>query len=565
LEERTEGPEIVRRHRGLVGRTVLVSALTLFSRLLGFVREVVMASVFGDASAVSDAFFTAWRVPNLFRRLFGEGALSTSLQTAVTEADADTGNAAGRRLFLQTVRLAFLVLVVVSALAMLAVAAMPDRMPGTGWAWLGTDPAPVRDLAVRLLPYVVLVCLAALAGGALNVRGHYFVPSFAPAVMNTIWIGALVWIGFVFGWSESAAGSRAVVLERQWDMARLLAWGVLAGGAVQLLLHAPPLVRFGLLRPGPDEPRPDRAGAGPGPWRVLRGAAPLALGAAVYQVNVMIDGLMAEGMLRDGGPTALYYANRVQQFPLALIATAAIASVFPALKAHGHLRELGAMRSLHDRSQLGVLFLALPAAFGLAVLAHPIASVLFEHGNYGSDGVERVASALRMLALALVPAGAVGLAGRTYIALDDARTPVRLSIWMMALNVVLNVAFVRGLGLDVAGLALATAVTSWGNLVLLLGGLGRRLGLPGAEPGLRGRVARLAAAGVATGVAAAAVWEVGTRTLQVTEASAPRAGLLALAIAAGAGACFTTARLLRLPEWEALRERLARRGRDGTS
>jgi len=551
--DQPEENEIVERHRGLVGRTALVSGLTLVSRLLGFVREVVMASVFGDTSAVSDAFFTAWRVPNLFRRLFGEGALSTSLQASITEADAEGGDEAGRRLFLATLKTGLWILLGVSLVSMLFIARLPDTMPLTGWAWMGTDPGPVRDLAVRLVPYVLLVCLAALAGGALYVRGHYFVPSVAPAVMNLAWIGALVWIGSVFGWSESAEGSRQVVFERQWDMARLLAWGVLGAGLLQLLLHVPPLVRFGLLwKQG--EVRPTQKQL-PGAWDVVRGAAPLALGAAVYQINVMVDGLMAEGMLSDGGPTALYYANRVQQFPLALVATAAIASVFPALKAHGHLGELGPLRRLHDHAQLGVLFLALPATAGLVGLAEPIASVLFGHGNYGADGVGRVSEALAVLALALVPAGAVGLLGRTYIALGDAKTPVRVSLWMVSVNVVLNVLFVRVFAMDVAGLALATVATSWGNLVLLGRGLHTKLGLPRGEGGLRARVANTFLAAAVTGAAARTTWAVAS--------SLPGPIALAAAMTAGALAFAASASFLRLEEWAELRRRIAGRlGRD---
>ncbi len=542
---------------------MLVSAMTLFSRLLGFVREVVMASVFGDASAVSDAFFTAWRVPNLFRRLLGEGALSTSLQATLTEEDAAAGNAAGRALFLRTMRVATGILIVVSALTMLAIAGMPDRMPVTGWAWLGTDPAPVRDLAVRVMPYVVLVCLTALAGGALNVRGHYFVPSIAPAIMNVSWIAALVWIGYAFGWGASAEGARAIVLERQWGMAQLLAWGVLGGGVVQLLLHVPPLLRLGLVRAPVGEGSTERSGSArvASPWTVLWTAAPLALGAAVYQVNVMIDGLMAEGMLSDGGPTALYYANRIQQFPLALVATAAIASVFPALKALAVERRLAETRRLHDRAQLGVLFLAAPAAFGLAALAGPIASVLFEHGSYGGEGVARIASALRILALALVPAGAVGLMGRTYIALGDMRTPVRVSIWMMAANVALNVVFVSVLHMDVAGLALATACTSWGNLLWLSVGLDRRLGLPSGAGGFFARALRVSACGAACGAGAWLAWAGLARFADASTLG--RAALLALAILAGAGAFALVAQLAGLEEWTELRSRLARRGRRG--
>jgi len=545
--------EILARHTGLVGRTALVSVLTLVSRLLGFLREILMASVFGDGSAVSDAFFTAWRVPNLFRRLFGEGALSTSLQAAITEVDAEEGNDAGRRLFLSTLRTATVLLLVVSLVSMLCIARLPDEMPLTGWAWMGADPGPVRDLAVRLVPYVLLVCLTALAGGALFVRGHYFVPNLAPAAMNLCWIGALLWMGWVFGFAESAQGSRDVVFARQWDMARVLAWGVLASGLVQLLLHLPPLLRFGLLRP-PASPLA-RPGAtrtqGRSGWAVIRDSAPLALGAAVYQINVMIDGLMAEGMLADGGPTALYYANRVQQFPFALIATAAIASVFPRMKAHGHLGEFVPLRRLYDRAQLGVLFLALPAAAGLLALAHPISVTLFQHGNYGAEGTRRVGEALAMLAIALVPAGAVGLLGRTYIALGDLRTPVRVSVWMMGLNVALNVLFVRGLGMDVGGLALATAVTSWGNLLVLSLVARKKLGFPAREGGRYAHVGLLVLAGIATGAAARIAWSV-----LGDLGDAPR---LLVATAAGALAMAAVSHFLKLPEWDELRVRLGRR------
>lgn len=547
-----EEAEILRRHRGLVGRTALVSGLTLLSRLLGFVREMVMASVFGDGSAVSDAFFTAWRVPNLFRRLFGEGALSTSLQTALTEADGEGGDARGRRLFWSTMRFAALALLLVSFGSMVLVAWMPDAMPLTGWAWLGTDPAPVRDLAVRLMPYVLLVCLAALAGGALQVRGHYLVPSLAPAVMNLAWIGALLWIGYAFGWAESARGTREVVLERQWDMARILAWGVLAAGGVQLLLHVPPLFARGFLGGARPEPA-TAADSGPSASHVIRGALPLAFGAAVYQVNVMVDGLMAEGLLRDGGPTALYYANRVQQFPLALIATAAISSVFPRLQAHGHLGERAEARRLHDRAQFAILFLALPAAAGLLALAHPISAVLFEHGNYRADGVARVARALSMLALALIPAGAGGLLGRTYIAFGDRITPVRISVWMLLVNMALNVVLVRGFDLDVEGLTLATALTAWLNLFFLFRGLGPKLGLPPGAPGLASRLVRLLAASL-TAVAGARLgwWATG-------EVSLPSPLRLALAIPLAAGLFFAAAALLHIPEWAEFRERMRRR------
>ncbi|HEX6886047.1 MAG TPA: lipid II flippase MurJ, partial [Planctomycetota bacterium] len=387
----------VARHRGLFARTLLVSLLTLVSRLLGFVREALMAAVFGDRSVISDAFITAWRFPNLFRRLLGEGALSVSLQSEMTKRDIERGDAGGRALFRATFRVMIGVLLAVTVAAMVVTWWLPDQAPLVGGAWLGPKPEAVRDLTVRVMPYVVLVCAAALCGGALAVRGHFALPNLAPTAMNLVWIGTLVWIGVASGWGRELGTDDPAVAARQWELARWLAWGLLAGGVVQLLLHLPPLGKHGLLGPTPGETAD--------PWRVLRTTAPLVVGAAIYQINVMVDGLMANGLLRAGGSSAIYYANRVQQFPLALVSTAAVNAVFPLLNAHGHLGERGRVRALHDRTQLGILFLALPAAAGLLALALPIASVCYERGNFGLDGTERVAVALRCLAFALVPAG----------------------------------------------------------------------------------------------------------------------------------------------------------------
>ena len=532
---------IVGRHRGLVRRAALVSGLTFLSRILGFVREVVSAMLFGDRSGIYDAFITAWRVPNLFRRFLGEGALSTSLQTTLTEVDGDEGELAGRRLFLSTLRLVFGVLVGVCAVSAAAVSLAPDEMPFTGWRWLGADPGAVRELCVRLMPYVVLVCVSALCAGALQVRGHFVSSAVAPAVMNVLWIGALVLVGVSFGWEHLADEPAEEV--RQMAMARWLAWGVLAAGAAQLTVQVPALVRHGLIGRMPPATAATR-GAG----AVLWTAVPLAVGAAVYQINVMVDGFMAEALLADGGPTAHYLANRVQQFPLALIAVAATSSVFPSMKALGHRGRVEELRALHDRAQLGVCFLAIPSAAGLFVLAGPMSAALFEHGAFGAGGVERVAAALRMLALALVPAGAVGLTSRAYYSRGDFKTPVRISVGLLLVNPVLNLAFVSGLGMDADGLALATALTTWANLLLLLPGLAR-VGLPKGAPGRAARLARVGlAAALATGAAA------GAHALVPGTWSA-----LAAAAGAGIGTHLLAARFLGVPEAQAWLSRLFER------
>lgn len=539
-------PDVVARHGRLARRTLLVSAITLMSRVAGYAREMLSAALFGDRSGIFDAFITAWRVPNLFRRFLGEGALATSLQTALTEADAHQGAEAGRRLFWNTLRMLSVVLAIVCAAVMLAVAGLPDRMPVTGWAWLGQEPAAVRELTIRVMPFVVLVCLAAAVGGALNVRGHFALPTAGPTLLNAVWIGVLVALGAAYGYENTRAEGET------FEMVRWLCWGVLLAGLVQLLVLAPALGRHGL------GPKPIGAFSGQvsslGPWTVLKRGAPLALGAAVYQVNVMLDGFMAISLLAEGGPTLHYYANRVQQFPMSLVAVAATAAVFPAMTALGHTGRRAELRSLHDRTQRLVLFLALPAAAGLFVLARPIIAVSFERGAFGAEGVERAAAALRMLAIALVPAGATGLVARTYYALGDFRTPVRISIVVLVANVVLNVVCVVGLGMDVDGLALATAVTSWGNLLLLLPGLTDRLGLPPAAAGFGASAVRTLGAALVCGAASFGAHA-------ALHGHVARSAALMLAMATGGVAFALAARALAGPEWRELRARLAQRRR----
>lgn len=540
--------DVVGRHKRLVARTVLISALTLCSRVLGYVREALTARIFGDASTVFDAFVTGWRVPNLFRRLMGEGALSTSLQNAITAADSDQGNHAGRRVFLDTIWLATWILIAICAVVMGAVSLLGDTFPLTEWRWLGLDPAPVRELTLRLTPFLIFACLAGLCAGALGVRGHFASPTWGPALMNACVIGTLFTIIWRFGDSASALAEPAAERSRQLDMARILAWGTLLSGAVLLGVQIPALRKHGLW-PSREANEPRDLGRA---WHVLRTSAPLALGAAVYQVNVMIDGLMAQGLLAPGGPTALNYANRIQQFPLALIATAATSAVYPALHALGHRRELAKLRTLHDRTHLAVVFVALPASVGLWVLARPVVSVLLEHGKFTEFGAIRTAECMRWLCVSLIPAGAVGLVVRTYYALGDLRTPVRISIAMLVVNVALNYLMVRGFGMDCDGLTLATAITNWLNLFVLLPRLVGRLPRIEAGPSIGSSLARMTLASIACGAAA-----LGAHQLA---GGAPKSAVALLcAVVAGGAAYALAAHVLRIDEWRMLVAKLTRR------
>ncbi len=561
------GVDVVGRHKRLVRRTVLISAWTAVSRLLGYGRELLAAILFGSNSPAFDAFITAWRIPNLFRRLLGEGAVSTALQTTQTEVEADHGEAAGRELFLGVARLALWILVGLCALIMGGVSLMRDTMPGTGWNWLGKNPQAVRELTLLVTPYLIFICLAGLAAGALAVRGKFRGSSAGAGAMNLVAIATLLWMGWRYGWSGPSPLDGEQGLERHMGMARVFSYGLVFSGLVQLAMLVPELASSGLLgakkrtsgspgrkgHPGAAEAeiRPAAGTSSASPMGVLRSSVPLAMGAAIYQVNVMIDGLMAQGLLTEGGPTTYYYANRIQQLPLALVATAATNAVFPALKALAHSGDRAGFFGLHRRTNLGVLCIAMPAAAGLAFLALPISRVLLEHGEFDSQGAARTASALTALALALPAIGAAGLTTRSLYALGDFRTPVVIAGWLLVANVLANLLFVVGLDMDVAGLALATTLAAWANVGLQSFALQKHFPTRSplnSAPSTAVEIAKLVGASSACGTAA---W-IAQRALS---SWASQGIALAVAIACGIIAYVGSSALIGAPAWGLAKER----------
>ncbi len=481
-----------------------VSGLTLASRVLGLARDVLSAAVFG-AGVVYDGFLLAFTVPNLFRRFFGEGALSSSLVPVYAGLWREESR---RRGFVAALLGRLLLLLGAIAAA------------GSVGAWLAAPlVGPLKwRLALQFLapmfPYMLLVCTVAVFGALLNVHGRFFAPAAAPVVLNLFWIAAVATLGL---WAR---------LERV-RLAETLAAVVVAAGCAQLLLVLVSARRVGV-------PQVVSLRADPAVSRVRRLMAPMLLGVSVFQLNVLADRLIVVGFVRKaGGVTALFYADRLVQFPLALVGIATATALFPALaRAAKGGDSSGFRRRLRDGVR-GVLLLAAPAAVGLAMLSSGVVRLLFERGRFDALATRRTSGALLFYCVGLPAFCLVHVLARAHYARERTRAPVRAAVWAMALNLALNLLLVRHLA--EAGVALATSVTSTLNFLMLWVALGKE-----ERRAVRGGLAALVAVAPASAALAGAVWALG-RLLH-----GPLYVLLAIPV--GAAVYFGLLVLMRLPE-----------------
>ena len=524
----------IARNAGVVGPA------TFLSRLLGLAREQVMAALFG-AGFATDAFNVAFRIPNLLRDLFAEGAMSSAFVptfTAVHQREGDREAwAFGRQLMLALGTVLLLVCVAGWLLAPWLV-----RLFAPGF---GSIPGKL-DLTILLtrvmLPFLPAVALAAAAMGMLNARGSFAVPALAPTMLN---------LGMIVG------GVALIPVVERFGQPAILAMGlgVLIGGIGQFVCQLPALYRMGFRL------RLERPFGHPGVLRVASLMGPAAVGLAATQVNLLVSTLIAS-LLAQGSVSWLSYAFRLMQLPIGVFGVALATVSMPALARAAVDRDLPALKTTLSATVRLVVLLTVPAAVLLAVLAAPICRLLYEHGRFGALDTLRTAGALRMYCIGLPAFAAVGVMTRAFYALGDTRTPVQASVVSVTLNLALNLLLVgplRGLGLEHAGLALATSVTSIASLLQLTWYMRRRVGR------LEGRrmlntlwrvtaASLIAALPCAVGLAlAAGRWERGT----IAAAIEVLAGLL-VALAVGYGAM----RLLRVEELatvEALGAALRRR------
>jgi putative peptidoglycan lipid II flippase len=425
-----------------------VGAATLLSRVLGFLRDVAVAWFFG-AGLAADAFFMAFTIPNLLRRLFAEGSLTISFIPVFTEYLEKRGREEAFKLARSAWWLLTVILVVVSLLGVV-LAPVVLRVLAPGFFAIPAKFDLTVLLARIMFPYIFFIGLVALAMGILNALGHFAAPALAPVLLNVAMIGSLFVISPHL--ETPSAG---------------LAIGVIIGGGLQLALQMVVMIRkgFHLLVRSPLYHVAIR--------RIALLMTPAVFGAAVYQMNVLVGRFLAS-LLPEGSVSYLYYADRLVQFPLGVFAIALATAVLPSLSRQAAAQDMEGLRQSYTYALKLVLFVSIPAMTGLIILREPIVKLLFERGAFGEMTTQRTAEALLYYALGLWAFSGARIVISAFYALQDTKTPVRLAVVSLLVNMVLSVVLMGPL--RHGGLALATSLASAVNLVLLSRALRKRLG-----------------------------------------------------------------------------------------
>lgn len=512
------------QNKNVIRFAFVVGGFTMLSRFLGMIRDILTANLFGTSLAMS-SFVVAFRIPNLFRALFGEGALSSAFIPVFMDARRNDGEAAAWRLARKVISLVGIVLLGIIIIGILGMGAAL-RVPALGEKWLAVLP-----LARIMLPYVFFICMAALSMAILNSYRQFAISAFTPALLNITWILSVLLIIPLFQTQPSRISA--------------LAWTVFLAGAVQLVYQLPPLWRVG-WRPGVDSNWKDARVR-----RVFMLMGPSALGLAVNQVNVLISSMLAF-MAGSWAPAALFYAERLIYFPQGILATSLGTVLLPVLSDFAAQKKYDEMRSAIHHGLRTLLFVMTPAAVGLTVLAKPIVQMILERGSFDANSTLLTARALSFYAPGLIMFCLAKVFVPTFYALHDTKTPVKIGLCSVTLGLTLNILAVMTLPeyWKHAGLAASTVMAEGFNGTLLAVTLRRRLGPFGVWGILKG-FARALAAAACMGLAAFLIesqlsnWfhtEIPQYLAYSRWISVP------VAIVAATGIYFAIARLFRFPE-----------------
>jgi putative peptidoglycan lipid II flippase len=515
-------------HGETSGRTLarsasLAGAATLASRILGLVRDQVLAAFFG-ASDEMDAFIVAFRIPNLVRDLFAEGAMSAAFVPTFTRELTTRGKDDAWRLGSNVLNALLVVTGVLVTLGIIFARPIVSAYAGSYAAVPGKLELTI-ELTRLMLPFLTLAAIAAAIMGMLNSLHHFFVPALSPATFN---VATIVCVLVLAPLMPAAHVPRIMAV----------AIGAIVGGGAQIAMQWRPLAREGFRYSG------SLNFHDPALTRVLVLMGPGTIGLAATQVNLFINTLLATSQ-GTGAVSWLQYAFRLMYFPIGLFGVSIATAVLPAVSRHAAVNDSAAMRGTVARGLRLMLMLNVPATLGLLVLATPIVRLLFERGHFSPADTAATATALRWYAVGLVGYSAARIVSPVFYALGKSRVPVMVSVTSIATNIAASLALVRAMGF--AGLALGTSIAAIGNGGALLWMLRRHLG------GIEGRATFLAAVkiGVAALVMAAVAATVSRYSVAVVEgtSTAAQAVRLAGAIGCALAALAACAKLLHIEEF----------------
>ena len=449
-----QGPDLPEQpERGLLHSSAIVGGATMVSRVLGLVRDVVLANLVG-ATSNADAFFVAFKIPNFLRRLFAEGAFAQAFIPVFSETREQGGRAAVRALVDRVAGVLGGTLLLLTALTILA-APVVAMVFAPGFASNPGKLSLTADLIRITFPYLFLISMTGFAGGILNAYGRFGVPAFTPVLLNLSLIGAAIWL--------------APQIE---EPVYALALGVFIAGLLQMLFQLPSLYSLGLV------PRPRWDTRHPQVRRIMTLMVPALFGVSVSQINLLLDTVLAS-LLPSGSVSWLYYSDRLTELPLGVFAIAIATVVLPTLSAQRARSEPKSgdpvfAATLHWAIGL-VLLIALPATVALLLLAQPILATLFQYGAFSPEDVAKSAWSLRAYTLGLCAFMLIKVLAPGYYARQDMKSPVRIGIMAMVANMIMNPLFIFPLmwlaDLGHVGLALATSLAAWLNATLLYRGL----------------------------------------------------------------------------------------------
>lgn len=519
--------------------TGVVGVAVMCSRLLGLIREQVFAGLFGAGKNL-DAFLMAFRLPNLLRDLFAEGALSTAFITTFSGKIATEGDKSAWRLANKVATLTAVFMSVVTLLGILFAPQLVHLM--TWWSW-SPEKTGLTILLTRIMwPFMLLVSLAALVMGMLNAKHVFGPPAMASSYFN---LGSIIGGVLIGWWLDPHFGARSLIG---------LSIGTLLGGTWQLLAQFPSLGRVGYAY------HPDFEWRDAGVRTVLTLMGPAVIAASAVQVNVLVNSGFA-ARLGDGPVSWLNIAFRLMQLPLGIFGVAIGTVTLPLVSKSAAVGNLGEFRAILAHGMRLAFLLTIPSAIGLAMLAAPIISVIYEHGRFTADMTRQTAGALQFYAIGLVAYSVLKVLTPAFYAIGKRNTPMMVSFLAIAMNLLLNWFFTFQLGWGHRGLALSTSLIATINFLLLYLLMWRHVGRLETRH-LLGSLLRIAVAGALLAMVcwAASHWALaGWAGMRLVK----RISMLFATIAAAGSTFFAAAFLLRVPEVRDLLELVKRRAARG--